>query len=351
MPEMTSRERVLRTFRFEKTDRAPFDLMESVVWDELQDWFTREMGLANKDQVLDHFGVDFRWFWAAPEAPDGVNLKSEEYLMTSVPGSWSDHVVERPLKDVRSVSGLAEKHKWIVPEWWNVSPARDFRKKYQDKAIVMLVHHTMLFMTACEFFGAEEALVRLASADEVMTEFLRCQCEFAVNSFQYACNQVQGAVDVCWLMDDVATQRALMMHPSLWRDCFKEFLRREVKAIHDNNMFALFHSCGSIRDILPDLIEIGIDGVLPFQTTARGMDADSIAKDFGGKILFYGGMDIQQLLTFGSEEDVRREVRKNIDLFAAHGGYVVANSHHCIQNIKPENICAMLDEARNYRSA
>ena len=215
----------------------------------------------------------------------------------------------------------------------------------------MLVHRTMLFMTACEFFGAEEALVRLISGDEVLEEFLRLQGEFAADSFRYACGQVQGAVDVCWLMDDVATQRALMMRPDLWRTCFKEILRREVEAIHANNMYVLFHSCGAIREILPDLIEIGIDGVLPFQTTAGGMDAESIARDFGGKILLYGGIDIQQLLTFGSEKDVRHEVRKNIDLFASHGGYVVSNSHHCIQNIKPPNICAMLDEARSYRPA
>ena len=351
MAEMTSRERVLRTFRFEKTDRAPFDLMESIIWDELQDWFTEEMGLASKDEVLDHFDVDFRWFWAAPIAPDGFNLTSEEYLMTSAPGSWSDHLVKRPLKDVHSVSELMDKHKWIAPEWWNVAPAHAFRKKYPDKAIVMLVHRTMLFMTACEFFGAEEALVRLISGDEVLEEFLRLQGEFAADSFRYACGQVQGAVDVCWLMDDVATQRALMMRPDLWRTCFKEILRREVEAIHANNMYVLFHSCGAIREILPDLIEIGIDGVLPFQTTAGGMDAESIARDFGGKILLYGGIDIQQLLTFGSEKDVRHEVRKNIDLFASHGGYVVSNSHHCIQNIKPPNICAMLDEARSYRPA
>ena len=147
------------------------------------------------------------------------------------------------------------------------------------------------------------------------------------------------------MMDDVATQRALMMSPDLWRSCFKELLRCEIAAIHENGMFSLFHSCGAIRDILPDLIEIGIDGVLPFQTTAAGMDVETISRDFGGKLVFYGGIDIQQLLTFGTEDDVRREVRKNIDHFKRCGGYVVANAHHCIQNIKPRNLCAMLDEA------
>jgi uroporphyrinogen decarboxylase len=106
-----------------------------------------------------------------------------------------------------------------------------------------------------------------------------------------------------------------------------------------------------VREILPDLIEVGVNGLLTFQTSAEGMEAESIARDFGGKLVFYGGIDVQQLLTFGSEEDVRREVRKNIDLFAECGGYVVANSHHCIANIQPRNMVAMLTEARRYRAA
>ena len=71
-------------------------------------------------------------------------------------------------------------------------------------------------------------------------------------------------------------------------------------------------------------------------------------KGNGGKVVFYGGMDIQHLLPFGSEEDVRAEVRRNVDCFAECGGYVVANSHHCIASIKPENMMAMADEARRH---
>jgi uroporphyrinogen decarboxylase len=87
--------------------------------------------------------------------------------------------------------------------------------------------------------------------------------------------------------------------------------------------------------------------LLVFQTSAAGMDAESIARDFGGKIAFHGGIDCQQLLTYGSQEDVRQEVRRNIDLFSGCGGYIVANSH-VIENIKPENMVAMLQEAGTY---
>lgn len=342
---LTSRERVLRTFRFQETDRAPFDLMESIVWPGLQQYCIQNLGLVDKDAILNHFDIDFRWFWPQPKPPEGVNIFDPKYFVASS-GSYSDHTIARPLAKVSTIGELLEKHAWADPTWWDIKPIHEMRAKHPDKAIVMLFHTTMLFMTACDFFGIEEALMRLLSDDEVMSEFLNRQNDFAVNAFRYACREARGVADICWLMDDIATQRCLMMRPDLWRRHFKEHLRQQVAAIHENGLYAMFHSCGSIREILPDLIEVGMDAVLPFQTSTAGMDAESIARDFGGRIVFYGGMDVQHLLTFGTEEEVRAEVRKNLNCFSPTGGHIVSNSHHCIENINPRNVCVMLEEAR-----
>lgn len=350
MTEMTSRERVLRTFCFERTDRTPFDLMESVIWPDLQEWYAKNRGLGDKEAVSAHFDLDFRWFWVPFKPPSGVDINNPRYTL---PGtvSYSDHTAPRPLAEVRTVSEMLAKHEWMDPTWWDMAPIHGLREQHPDKAIVMILAWAHPFMVACEFFGIEETLVRLQMDDEALLVFLERQSDFVEKSFRFACEEARGAADICWLMDDVATQRSLMMRPDTWRRHLKPLLRRQVGVLHEHGVRALFHSCGAIRAILPDLIEIGVDGVLPFQTSAEGMGVESIARDFGGKIAFYGGMDIQQLLTFGTEEDVRREVRRNIDAFSRCGGYIVANSHHCIANLKPENITAMLDEARRYRPA
>ncbi len=345
MSELTSRDRVLRTFRFEETDRAPFDLMEAIVWPGLQDWCRAQLGLGDKDAILDHFDVDFRWFWPEVKPPAGIDLLDPRYFMPYT-GSFSDHTQPRPLKDVQTIEEMLEKHAWADPTWWDMSPVHAVRARYPDKAIVMLVHTTMLFMTACDFFGIEEALLRFLSEDDVLLEFLRLQNEFAMAAFRRACREAQGSADICWFMDDLATQRTLMMRPDLWRRHLKEPLRQQVAVMHEYGLRSLFHSCGAIRDILPDLIEIGVDAVLPFQTAAEGMEAGSIAREFGGRIVFYGGLDVQHLLTFGTEDDVRRGVRGNLDAFERTGGYIVANSHHCVDNIQPANVRAMLEEAR-----
>jgi uroporphyrinogen decarboxylase len=154
-------------------------------------------------------------------------------------------------------------------------------------------------------------------------------------------------MDICWLGDDYASQQSLIMSPELWRARIKPYLAEQVQLVRDHGMHVLFHSCGAVRDILPDFIEIGISAHLVFQTTATGMDAPSIARDFGGQLAFYGGIDIQQLLSYGTPQDVEATARANIQAFEGCGGYMVANSHHGVATIKGENIEAMCRAARD----
>ena len=103
-------------------------------------------------------------------------------------------------------------------------------------------------------------------------------------------------------------------------------------------MLVFFHSCGAVRPVLPDLVEMGVSALVVFQTRARGMDPESIAREFGGHIAFYGGIDVQQLLSFGTPEQVVDEVQRNVRAFSRCGGYIVANSHHGVDTIRGENL-------------
>jgi uroporphyrinogen decarboxylase len=156
-----------------------------------------------------------------------------------------------------------------------------------------------------------------------------------------AIHAAEGICEICWLGDDYASQEAMLFSPDLWRKYLKLFLKKQVAYIREHGMFVLFHSCGAVRPILQDLIDIGMNGLLVFQTTASGMDSGSISKDFGGKMVFYGGIDCQHLLTFGPPELVRAEVITNIQKFSVTGGYIVANTHHGIKEIRGENIVEM----------
>jgi uroporphyrinogen decarboxylase len=111
----------------------------------------------------------------------------------------------------------------------------------------------------------------------------------------------------------------------------------------------LYHSCGAVTPFIDDLIEIGVDALNPVQVTARDMEPASLKKRWGERIAFWGGINTQEVLPFGTPEEVRTEVRRVIDILSPGGGFVL-NSVHNIQNdVAADNIVAMFDEAGAYR--
>jgi len=133
--------------------------------------------------------------------------------------------------------------------------------------------------------------------------------------------------DIFWYGDDFASQTSLLISPADWRKFIKPYLAEQVNVAKSENMLVMYHLCGAIRPILPDLVEVGIDGLTVVQTTAAGMDIQSLAKEWGGKLVFYGAMDVQHLLSFGSVHEVKKAVLENAQAFTDSGGYIVANSH------------------------
>jgi uroporphyrinogen decarboxylase len=104
------------------------------------------------------------------------------------------------------------------------------------------------------------------------------------------------------------------------------------------------HSCGAIRDIIPSLIEDGVDILDPVQVAADGMDLPGLVRDFGHDLCFHGGVDTQRTLPFGSMKDVRAEVRSYLDLTREKGGYILCGSQEFIEDIPLDNILAMYEE-------
>jgi len=155
---------------------------------------------------------------------------------------------------------------------------------------------------------------------------------------------VGDLVDVIQEGDDYGAQHRLQVSPPLWREIFKPRLQRLISHIEQlaPGVPLFFHSCGAIRDIIPDLIEVGVDVLNPVQVAAAGMDSAELKRDFGDDICFWGGgVDTQQVLPLGTPQDVRDEVRRRVDDFAPGGGFVFAAVHNIQVDVPPENILAM----------
>ncbi|HSV32306.1 MAG TPA: uroporphyrinogen decarboxylase family protein, partial [Atribacteraceae bacterium] len=156
-------------------------------------------------------------------------------------------------------------------------------------------------------------------------------------------------LDIIQVGDDLGTQNAPYISPQLYRRLIKPYQRALYEEIHRlNPRIKLFlHSCGSIYDLIPDLIEIGVDILNPVQTTAAKMDPVQLKREFGRDLVFWGGgVETQGVLRSGSLDEIRRQVRERLRIFGPGGGFVFTQIHNILSEISPENIIAAYQEAR-----
>ena len=156
-------------------------------------------------------------------------------------------------------------------------------------------------------------------------------------------------VDVVLFDDDLGFQDRGYMRRTVYQDIVKPHHARVVKAIKDHsNARVVLHSDGSIRDYLPDLIEIGVDGINPVQVSAARMDSAELKHEFGNDLCFWGAIDTQRVLPFGTPNEVRLEVQKRITDLAPGGGYIAASCHNILEEVPAQNIKAMFDAIHEF---
>ncbi|MBN2557588.1 MAG: hypothetical protein JXB33_02395 [Clostridia bacterium] len=154
--------------------------------------------------------------------------------------------------------------------------------------------------------------------------------------------------DAVYFSDDWGSQRALLMNPDDWREVYKPSYEKLFRRIRDNGMKVFMHLCGHVTEIIPDLMEIGLSVLNPVQPQA--MDVRELSERFGGKLCFYGGVDIQGTMVHGSPEDVREEVRRLVDLFGSfNGGYICSTSHSIMPETPLDNIIALFGALKEYQ--
>ena len=153
--------------------------------------------------------------------------------------------------------------------------------------------------------------------------------------------------------DDAGTQRSELLAPELYGEMIQPHYRRLCDWVHANTSWKTFlHSCGCVHGYVEHWIDAGVDILNPVQISAARMDPEGLMKEFGGRIVFWGGgCDTQKVLPLGSPEEVRRHVRDNLGAFAAgKGGYVFTQVHNIQPNVPAENIEAMLAAAYEFGS-
>lgn len=156
-------------------------------------------------------------------------------------------------------------------------------------------------------------------------------------------------VDIINVNDDLGMQDSTMVSPGIYREMVKPYqakIYRHIKKLSGKYLF--LHSDGSIYDIIPDLIEIGVDILNPVQFSCRNMELPRLKKEFGKDLTFWGGgCDTQKVLPFATPEEVKKHVRECVSILKPGGGFVFNQLHNIQSDVPPENIMAMYEAVRS----
>jgi uroporphyrinogen decarboxylase len=199
---------------------------------------------------------------------------------------------------------------------------------------------TCFFHNICDLLGIEEYLIKMYTHPEVVEAVTEKVCSFYYEANERYFALAGDQVDGFFFGNDLGTQTSLICGPAQFNQFMLPWLSRFTEQGHRHGYQVILHSCGSIHAIIPDLIAAGVDCLHPLQALAANMDAETLARDFKGKIAFMGGIDTQELMTNGTPEQVKEEVRRVMRILGPH--LIVSPSHEALlPNVPPENVEAL----------
>jgi uroporphyrinogen decarboxylase len=377
---MTSRERILTTLRHQEPGRVPFDLgstkvtgIHRVAYERLRPALglepreaaisdlTQQLAAVDED-LLQALHVDTRGVASGDPAGWKPCIREEgRYrsftdawgLSRRMPrDGWYYDLCGHPLAEAASPEEI-RRYPWPDPQ----DPARfaGLRARAQaarDTGCAVILGGVCSGLTEMSLWlrGYEQFFTDLV-ADRPMAEvMLDLILETKLRYWERALAEVGDLVDIAMEGDDLGMQQCLLMNPRVYRELVKPRQAQLFSHIKKQApVFVFYHTCGSVVEILPDLIEVGVDILNPVQVSAAGMDTRRLKAEFGRDIVFWGGgVDTQRVLPHGTPQEVRDEVRRRIDDLAPGGGFVFNTVHNIQADVPPENILAMWETLQEY---
>jgi uroporphyrinogen decarboxylase len=376
---LTSRERVLMALEHREPDRVPIDLggnqtgIHKVAYQNLLHHLGRQEEITIMDlvqqlalpsePVLERLHVDTRYVWAqgAASFKGGVVERQRDGRL------WHDFTDEfgitwsmpddSPLYFDISHSPLAglsleEIQRYPFPRGddpTRFEGLRDriLRLKRETPYAVVSGISGVVYEICWYLRGLENLFADMIERPEILEAIIDRTLQFWLDWFRLFLDQVADVVDVIMIGDDLAGQAGPLFSPRIYRQIIKPRQKRLVQFIKSRTGAKLwYHSCGSVVEYIPDLLDNGIDILNPVQISAKGMDPASLKAQYGRRLAFWGGgVDSQHVLPRGTPAEVRENVRQNLNALKPGGGYVFNGVHNIQADVPPENILAMYDTA------
>lgn len=375
---LSHRDRLLTALNHREPDRVPLDLGSTHVTGiavGAYEAFRRHLGLPLQptvvaddvqqialpaEDLLQMLGVDTRGLFPLTsnqirqpllDAGEYWEYHDEWGLVHRQPkdGGLYFSLVKSPLDSMSVTLDQIASHPWpVADDPARIAGLREQAKAFRDAgyAVVLKGLCAGLCEVAIRIRGMENFLVDLMVDPTAACALLDKILELKVAFWRMALTELGDLVDVVLEADDYGTQDSQLVAPAVFRTIFKPRLAdlfAEVKRAAPHTKL-LFHSCGSVREIIPDFIEIGVDILNPVHITAAGMEPGALKRDFGDALCFWGGgVDTQGILPRGTPAQVREDVKRNVQALMPGGGYVFNTVHNIQADVPPENLAAMYE--------
>jgi uroporphyrinogen decarboxylase len=339
---MTPRERWLAVLTRRKPDRMPMDYWSTP---EAAERLMSHLEVADLPALFRRLHIDAPLSvgprYVGPATADGTDVFGCRYRSVEYGTGAYDECVFSPLAQYRSVEEIEANYTWPSADWWDYSGIAKQIEGREDRPIRGGGSEPLL--TYKYLRGQEQAFMDLALDPEIVHYCLDKLFGLAYENTRRIYEQIPGKVMISYVAEDMGAQDRLMLSPTQIREFLLPRMKRVAGLVHQAGAFVFHHNDGAVREIIPDLIEMGIDVLNPVQWRCKGMEREGLKRDFGDKLVFHGAVDNQYTLAAGSVDEVRQEVVDNIRILGRDGGYILAPCHNIQPVSPPQNIVAMYD--------
>jgi uroporphyrinogen decarboxylase len=296
-----------------------------------EDMLLTSVGWANNYYKTIEPGAEYIDNW-------GVGWKAIQYQTKFGQGVYTE-LMTHPLADCKDLKDLDDYQSPDPNEPEMYVDAQQTIANYKDQYWIVGVTVTTIWETAWALRGLEQLLMDLVINPELANKILDIPFKYHLTA---AKKLVELGVDMIWIGDDVGSQQGMIMAPDMWRTFLKPRMLEFVATIKgiNPNLKVAYHCDGNLYPIINDLIEVGIDVLNPIQPAC--MDPAELKREFGDRLCFWGTIDEQHTLPFGSPEDVKNEIELRINTVGKDGGLILGPTHHVQLDTPMENFWAII---------
>lgn len=378
---MKSIERIIKALNHKKPDRIPFDLGSSFVTgitknaylniikylgikeEKIEFFDTVQQLVYPSEEFLEKLNVDVRGIVpdivrknpSVENLPDGKYFTDEWGIRWRMPeGGFYYDIVKSPLSGEITEKDI-DNFPWPDPSLPHLFDGivERAKKYFQDGYAVMLESFCSgIFEMSCRLRGYEQFYMDLAINPSLACKLMDKIVEIKIEFYRKAAEKLGEYINFIREGDDVGGQEALLISPEMYYEYIKprhKQLFEAQKKYFPQPFFIFFHSDGAIYNIIPDFIEIGVEILNPVQITDKGITLENLKNEFGSDLTFWGGgIDTQKILPKGTEEQIREDVKRRIEILGKDGGFVFNTIHNIQDDVPPENIKVMLETLMEY---